>query len=75
MNWEIGFLKKKKIRKKFRFREGIDERLKELEKNNSLTEQEIRDKKTLHQKIKRLRMNSNRMIKWTKKIQQKQRAK
>ena len=39
---EIGFQKKKlkKIRKKFRFREGIDEHLKELEKKSSLTEQD-----------------------------------
>ena len=38
----------KKIRSKFRFREGID--LKELEKKNSLTEQQKRDKEhyTLH---------------------------
>ena len=32
MNEEIGFQKKKKIRRKFRFTEGIDEYLKELEK-------------------------------------------
>ena len=40
--------KRKKIRSKFRFREGID--LKELEKKNSLTEQQKRDKEhyTLH---------------------------
>ena len=42
-----------KIKRKFRFREGIDEYLKELEKKNSLTEQEKREKKTLHQKIKK----------------------
>ena len=43
----------KKIRKKFRFREGIDERLKELEKKNSLTEQEIREKKHYIKKLKK----------------------
>ena len=37
-----------KIRRKFRFRERIDEYLKKLEKKNSLTEQEKQEKKTLH---------------------------
>ena len=43
--------KKKKVRKKFRFREVIDEHLKELEKKNSLTE--IRDKKHYTEKLKK----------------------
>ena len=36
--------KTKKIRKKCRLREEIDEHLRELEQKNSLTEQELQDK-------------------------------
>ena len=42
----------KKIRKKFRFREGIDEYLKELEKKKFNKTRKTREK-TLHQKIKK----------------------
>ena len=42
----------KKIRKKFRFREEIDDYLKELEKKNSLTEQEIQEKRQNTKKLK-----------------------
>ena len=35
----------KKITRKFRYREGIDEYLKKIEKKDSLTEEEKRDKK------------------------------
>ena len=45
--------KKKKIRKIFHFRDGIDKRLQELEKKNSLTEQEIQDKKHYTEKLKK----------------------
>ena len=43
----------KKIRRKVRFRESINEYLKELEQKDSLTltKQEKKEKKTLHQKI------------------------
>ena len=44
--------KKKKVRGKFGFREGIGEYLKELEKN-SLTEQEKRNKKHYTKKLKK----------------------
>ena len=43
----------KKIRKKFCFREEIDEYLKGLEKKNSLTEQEEREKKHYTKKLKK----------------------
>ena len=39
------------MRRKFRFKESIDEHLKKLEQKDSLTEQEKRGKKKLHQKI------------------------
>ena len=41
----------KEIRKNFHKKEKIDHHLKELEKKNSLTKQEEREKKTLHQRI------------------------
>ena len=45
----------KKIRKKFRFREGIDEYLKELEEKNSLAKQEEREKNITSKNLKRLK--------------------
>ena len=39
----------KKIRRKFRYMEEIDKYLKELEQKDSLTKQEKKRKKTLHQ--------------------------
>ena len=41
----------KSIRRKFRFKESIDEYLKELKQKDNLTEQEKPEKKTLYQKI------------------------
>ena len=46
--------KTKKIRKKCRLREEIDEHLKELEQKNSLTEQEIQDKNITSKRVKEL---------------------
>ena len=44
----------KKIRRKFRFRECIDKYLKELEKKDSLTEEEKRDEKRYTRKLKKV---------------------
>ena len=43
----------KKIRKTFRFREGIDEYLKELEKKKKFNKTKKPREKTLHQKLKK----------------------
>ena len=72
-NAEIGVTKKifnelrnnfskekiKKIRRKFSFREDIDKYLKELEKKDSLTEQEKREKKRYTKKLRKAEESKN----------------
>ena len=49
----------RKIRRKFRFRESIDEYLKELEQKDSLTDQEKREKKRYTKKLQKAEESKN----------------